>query len=202
MKEYHHGNLHQALIYSTLTLLKTKTPEEISLRQVARQAGVSQTAPYRHFEDKAALFSAVAQSILFEFDNYIEDSISQIDDSPDKRLRIISMAYIRYALKYPTKYQLLFRHEALEEPKLFSNQDSCLNDFPKTKILRLLVEIIETGQAKGQVKAGNAKTIALGLWSFSHGLTMLLLQGQLCLNDAEAVAFSSIMADSIAGIQV
>lgn len=102
MKEYHHGNLRQALITSTLLLLKTKTFGELSLRQVAQQAGVSHAAPYRHFQDKADLFATVAKSVLIELDTYIEDSISQIDENPAKRLRILSMAYIRYALRVAT----------------------------------------------------------------------------------------------------
>lgn len=205
MKEYHHGNLHQALIASTLVLLKTKTSRELSLRQVARQAGVSHAAPYRHFKDKADLFAAVAKSVLIELDTYIEDSISQIDENPAKRLRILSMTYIRYALKHPQKYQLLFGNDSLGNLKLFSNQDVQLSDDSKLisyRTLQILIEIIATGQTTGQFKAGNAKTIALGIWAFVHGLTMLLLQGQLCLEEAEALALSMNMAENIAGIQI
>ena len=58
---YHHGDLRQALLTAAVELLKTKDAKSLSLREVARAAGVSHTAPYRHFEDKAALLAAIAQ---------------------------------------------------------------------------------------------------------------------------------------------
>lgn len=208
MKEYHHGNLHQALISSTLTLLKTKNPEELSLRQVARQAGVSHSALYRHFADKAALLTAVAQSVLSEFNEYLEDSITQTEANPIERLQIISMAYICYALEHKTKYQLLFGNEALEDLNLFPKRDLSLDNSPKinsNKMFQNLVEIIEMGQAAGEFKVGNVKIMALGIWASLHGLAMLLLQGEFRLEDIETLTLVSLLtsniADNIPGIQ-
>ncbi|MDQ3996358.1 MAG: TetR/AcrR family transcriptional regulator, partial [Gemmatimonadota bacterium] len=61
-RAYHHGDLRRALVDAAIPLLRDGGPEALTLRAVARAAGVSQTAPYRHFADRAELVAAVAES--------------------------------------------------------------------------------------------------------------------------------------------
>lgn len=205
MKQYHHKNLYQVLISSTLELLRTQSIKELSLRQVARHAGVSHTAPYRHFENKAALFTAVSQSVLTEFNKYLKDSITYVNEQPAQQLNIISVAYIRYALRHPTKYQLLFGHEESEETILKNQKgsfpsDNYLRENPN-KMFQLLVEIVTTGQTQGIFKIAEVNTVALGIWASLHGLAMLLIQDKLRLENIETIALVTSMSNQLAQVQ-
>ncbi|MEO0686645.1 MAG: TetR/AcrR family transcriptional regulator [Cyanobacteria bacterium J06649_11] len=204
MKQYHHKNLYQVLISSTLELLKTQSIKELSLRQVARHAGVSHAAPYRHFENKAALLTVVSQSILTEFNDYLQDFVTQNNEQPAKQLNIMSVAYIRYALRHPTKYQLLFGHEGSEELNLLTQKGgplkNCLRKNPN-KTFQFLIDIVIAGQTQGIFKLVEANTAALGIWISLHGLAMLLIQDKIRLKDTETVALVTSMSNQIAGVK-
>src|SRR5690349_14111931 len=75
-RAYHHGDLRQALIQSALQLLRDEGPEALTLRAVARAAGVSQTAPYRHFADRRALVGAVAEDGFRRLKQAMHDAVA------------------------------------------------------------------------------------------------------------------------------
>lgn len=91
---YHHGNLRQALLEAALVLLQTKDADSLSLREVARQAGVSHTAPYRHFADKAALLAAVAEEGFITFGQYLSDAVTKAHADPLESLQATGEAYL------------------------------------------------------------------------------------------------------------
>ena len=92
---YHHGDLRQALLDAALVILQTKDAKALSLRGVARQAGVSHTAPYRHFADKAALLAAVAEAGFVEFGQYLQNAVDAAGADPVASLKLTGMAYVR-----------------------------------------------------------------------------------------------------------
>jgi len=194
---YHHGDLRQALLSAALEILKTKDAKSISLREVARQAGVSHTAPYRHFEDKAALLAAVAEEGFTEFGHYLQTAVDQANAAPVESLQAIGEAYVRYALDHPTHFRVMFGCFPAGEP-----EDSTLSRV-SNGTFQILVDVIISGQTAGLLRAGDAHLLALGRWSMVHGLAMLLLDGM--LGDTEATATDlvrSLLQDSLTSVVI
>src|SRR5262245_53999387 len=84
---YHHGNLQRALIDAALAALAEEGPEKLSLRDVARRAGVSPAAPYRHFPDKDALIAAVAAECASRMGEVMDSAVARAGDDPVDRFR-------------------------------------------------------------------------------------------------------------------
>lgn len=170
-KTYHHGDLRQALLAAALVILETKDAKSLSLREVARQAGVSHTAPYRHFADKAALLAAVAEEGFIGFGEYLQAAV--VEAQPLESLQATGVAYVRYALDHPTHFRVMFSHFPADVPS-----DSNLSSVSKGTF-QILVDVITAGQEAGVMKAGDPHFLALGQWSMVHGLAVLLLDGML-----------------------
>lgn len=192
---YHHGDLRQALITAALTLLQNKDARSLSLREVAREAGVSHTAPYRHFADKAALLAAIAQEGFTEFGSYLNAALTP--DQPVKSLQDTGVAYVRYALDHPTHFRVMFSSFPPNEPT-----DSELYIVSK-RTFQILVNVIKSGQAAGVMKAGDPDALALEKWAMVHGLAMLLLDEMLPVKgDATVDLVESLVTENITSIVV
>lgn len=190
---YHHGDLRQALLNAALVTLETKDANSLSLREVARQAGVSHTAPYRHFADKAALLAAVAEDGFAEFGKYLRNAL--VENDPVQSLQAAGVAYVRYALDHPTHFRIMFSHFPAVEPA-----DSDLYSVSKESF-QILVDIIDAGQATGVMKSGDVNFLAFGRWSMVHGLAMLLLDGMLPQQGKDAIALAhSLIQENLTGI--
>lgn len=214
---YHHGDLREALIAAALVILKDKPAKSLSLREVARQAGVSHTAPYRHFEDKADLLAAVAEEGFIEFGRCLKAAVVTAKAEPIESLQSTGEAYIRYALEHPIHFRVMFNYCELEpnQNKLGQNKLSQTESSHSesshspsslqtaaTGTFQTLVEIISTGQSAGVIRAGNPRELALGPWALVHGLAMLLLDGMLPAQGEAAIALArSVIAGNISGIQ-
>lgn len=194
---YHHGDLRQALLAAALVLLQTKDVESLSLRAVARQAGVSHTAPYRHFADKAALLAAVAEEGFVTFGQYLSDAIAQSNADPIEGLIATGEAYVRYALEHPTHFRVMFQCYPSEVDPNSSLEITASGTF------QILVEAIASGQTSGAFIAGDPRVIATSRWALAHGLSMLILDGMLPQqgeNTADLVR--QILKDSLAGLLI
>jgi AcrR family transcriptional regulator len=169
-KPYHHGDLRSALIQSGLELLETEGLEALTLRGVARAAGVSQAAPYRHFADRRALVAAVAEE---GFRRLQEAMLTAIQSAQGRLgLKQIAIAYVRFGHENPALYRIMFGPEVAVTDDLASlhTTASAVLDFVKHGVASL--------QAAGLVGPGDAGVIATALWSMLHGLVMLSLDGQ------------------------
>ncbi|MEO1131964.1 MAG: TetR/AcrR family transcriptional regulator [Cyanobacteria bacterium J06639_1] len=195
---YHHGNLRRALLDAALWVLEHGDAKSLSLREVARRAKVSHTAPYRHFAHKQALLAAVAEEGFVAFGEYLKKARDEDRDSPLQALLHTGTAYVRYALDRPTHYRVMFGRNLEncdEYPSLVKAANATFN---------ILVEIVQAGQAKGVVRSGDARQLALGAWAQVHGLAMLMLDGQLparSLAENEALA-QQIVRFSIEGLAI
>ena len=107
---YHHGDLKRALTEAALGLVKEKGPKGFTLREVARRAGVSAAAPYRHFADKAQLLAAAA---TLGFVQLHETLSAAAAESADVTQQVLGMgrAYVRWAVAHPDYYQVMFGAE-------------------------------------------------------------------------------------------
>ena len=153
----------------------------ISLRDIARRAGVSHTAPYRHFADKEALLAAVAEEGFVKFGQCLQEAKASLENRPLQALQATGVAYVRYAIQHSTHYRVMFGQNLYrcgEYPALLDASGAAFE---------ILVSIIEAGQVQGTIKSGEAQQLALGAWAQVHGLAMLLLDGQLAVSGLENI---------------
>jgi len=118
---YHHGELPEVLMELAVQAIEAEGTEALSLRALAREAGVSATAPYRHFPSKLALLAGVATQGFARLSRKIAERIDQ-HDNIDDRFVAMGLAYINFAVENPVPYKLMFgslladfsEYEALE----------------------------------------------------------------------------------------
>ncbi|PHY17481.1 TetR/AcrR family transcriptional regulator [Caulobacter sp. BP25] len=106
-RPYHHGDLSRALIGAARKILETDGPAALSLRAVAREAGVSPAAPYHHFKDKAQLLEAVAHEGWVELDAALSKARASTRD-PSERMSNLGVAYVCFARDNPALYRVMY----------------------------------------------------------------------------------------------
>src|ERR1700751_4296805 len=106
-KPYHHGHLEETLLETAIQLIGEVGPLGFTLREVARRAGVSHNAPYRHFRDKDELIAAVAAQ-GFERLNAAMIRAAARSTSAEDRLLSCGRGYITFALRWPQHLQVMF----------------------------------------------------------------------------------------------
>jgi AcrR family transcriptional regulator len=162
--QYHHGDLQNALLEAAEALLERDGPARLSLREVARAAGVSHAAPYRHYRDKAALLQALAQRGAERLQHAIERAAAQAVQNPEQQLVEAGVAYVQQAVRHPEMSRLMLGGvEQGHAPAAFA----------------ALVQIIREGVASGAFRQRDAQELALAAWTAMHGLALLAAAGQL-----------------------
>src|ERR1700694_3109685 len=107
-KPYHHGDLKRVLIDAALALVEEGGIEAVSVREAARRAGVSPGAPFRHFESRDALLTAVAEEAQRRFRAEIEVALAEAPaGDPLARFRCIGLAYLRWAMRNPAHFEII-----------------------------------------------------------------------------------------------
>lgn len=174
-QSYHVGNLRESLIQQALSILKTDGLEGLSLRKVAGAAGVSHTAAYRHFDDKNALLAAVAEEgfhLLYEYQCQV---VIEAGDDLTERFLNLGWLYIKFTIEHPQHARAMFGGAGLK----FKLYPALLT--AASKSFRQLLEVVRRGQEQGIVGEGRSKHKALAAWSIVHGVSMLILDGQIHL---------------------
>lgn len=167
LKSYHHGDLRTALIEAGVTALEGADAEAISLRELARSVGVSATAVYRHFPDKRALLSALADAGITKLGEAQRIASDAAGGGP-AGFAATGRAYVRFALAHPALFRLAFTHgDHAMAPTESSDQAS--------QLLR---------RYSAEFGGGDAERLTLQAWAVAHGLAMLMLDGRLPLDDS------------------
>lgn len=178
---YHHGDLRRALIGAALELVQQEGVAAMSLREVARRAGVTHAAPYRHFESREALLAAVAEEGFTELQSSLEGAASNAAH-PAEALQATGIAYVRFAVDHPAHFRVMFGPGAApcDHPSLAAASEGAFG---------VLVETISRCiEARVVVRRPPAE-LALAAWSMVHGLASLLVDGMLGgAGDPEALA--------------
>lgn len=165
---YHHGDLKNALLEAAETLLEKSGVASVTLREVARTAGVSHTAPYRHFADKQALLAALAETGFERLATATQASIDKAKDDPLKQLQLATRSYVRLATSHPEMTFLMFG--GVLRP---FEQNAELKT-AASKAFENLLQVIRNGQAINLYKDKPTQTLATAAWSQVHGLSMLV----------------------------
>ncbi len=170
-KPYHHGDLRQALILGGLQVLAKQGIHGLNLREVARVAGVSHTAPYRHFADKDALVAAIAEDGFRQLTTVIDSANQCGSDQATDKLLMAAELYVRFALEHTDHFKVMFsgvRHVE-SHPGLYAISKQGFNF--------LLTTIIE-GQRRKELVEGEPEAMAKTIWALMHGLATLLIEKQ------------------------
>ena len=172
-KPYHHGDLRNTLIEVGLELLEENGSAALDLRKVARKAGVSHAAPYRHFADKQALIAALREEGFVRLAARINAALEQSPDDPLEQLQSVALAYVQFAQQNPWLMRDMFSGLTLE-------RDAFPEVITASKVVfKLYIQVIENGQAQGKIVAGNAGALAGVLWSLLHGIAILIIEDQI-----------------------
>ncbi|MET0439606.1 MAG: TetR/AcrR family transcriptional regulator [Devosia sp.] len=165
---YHHGNLRQALLEAALIILEKEGEAGLGLRDLARAVGVSAAAPYRHFDSRAALLEALAVTGFQRFSAAMEAVASS---SPADPMAAMGKTYVLFALSNANLFRLMFSPQLKKDgrPGLRMAADAAFDT------LRHVVG--------GDMQTGRIK--ALAAWAKVHGLSILLLDGQIALRAGE-----------------
>ncbi|MDX6427363.1 MAG: hypothetical protein QOD52_2768 [Gaiellaceae bacterium] len=161
---YHHGDLRAALVGAAMDLLEEGGEAELSLRAVARRAGVSAAAPYRHYDDREALVSAVAAVGYRE----LAERLAAAHPSPSTpdELASAAVAYVQFALERPALFRIMFG-----EP--------CDRDSDERVAATAVVSLYVRGIVERTFPQADSEALATAVWALVHGLAFLHLDGKL-----------------------
>jgi AcrR family transcriptional regulator len=168
-RPYHHGGLRDAALAEGLRLLETSSVEELSLRAIARNIGVSATALYRHYPDKKALLSAIAAEGLARLGVAQTAAMRDASDGLEG-FAAAGRAYVRFALAHPAVFRLVM-----------SSQDMAMPPSGETTAMQLLQSSV-AALNPDKSEASHAISV-LRAWSMVHGLAMLMLDKRVPADD-------------------
>lgn len=172
-KPYHHGDLRNALVNEGLRLLQLGGAEAVSLRAVARAAGVSEAAPYSHFAGKRQLMAAIAAKGF----GMLGEALEPVAIDSSRSIVDLGVEYIRFAENHPYLYDLMFG----------SSEASVAEDDEVGRAGRKALDLLslKVGQPD---KEPLEDAGSLAAWSLVHGLVMLLMKDRVKTSDPKLVA--------------
>ena len=172
---YHHGNLRPALVETAVELARTTGPDGVVLREVARRAGVSHSAAYRHFSDRAELLDAVAQEAMSRLEDAMRERISTVtEDDPAARavarLRETGRAYVEFAVAEPGLFAVAFSaHPSPREEPVDGGGDP----------YGLLNTVLDEMVGSGAMPTARREGADVACWALVHGYADLHVHGPL-----------------------
>jgi len=169
-RAYHHGDLRRALLEAALTLAERDGVSALTLRGVARRAGVSHAAPAHHFGDLLGLLRALADE---SFEALRAHMLAAMRDAPDAAtaLRRSGIAYVEFATQNPGRFRAMFHPAIVDQSGRPSAAEAGAYD--------VLLGGIRALNAGRTLSAAEAAALALGAWAPMHGLAALAVDRQL-----------------------
>jgi AcrR family transcriptional regulator len=180
-RPYHHGNLRAALLASAEQTLNEGG--ELSLRELAREVGVSHAAPRRHFAGKQALLDALAEDGFERLGSELRGAMADAEGF-DERLLAFVRAYVHFATEHAALLELMFagKHRPGADPSLRVAADRAF-EAPLT--------LIAEGQAGGEIVAGDPEGVGMVAFAAAHGIAALA-NNQMLPNDLDAVVDAAV----------
>jgi AcrR family transcriptional regulator len=160
-RPYHHGDLRRAILAAALDVISAEGPSALSLRDLARRAGVSHAAPAHHFKDRTGLLTAIAA----EGYELLAATLAEADDLRDAGVR-----YVRFAREHPAHFQVMFTPELLRENDL---ELTTARTLAGERLREAVTAVPPSGRGPDPRLAGVAA------WSLAHGFATLLLSHNL-----------------------
>ena len=164
---YHHGDLRDALIKAALREAEQAGPEAISIKALAKELGVSQPAPYRHFADREALLAAATAEAFRQFTAMLREAMAK--PSKQSKLSRLAQATLDFGLRRNGVYRLMFASRTVSCAMKGSDLHNAVSE-----TFLLVLEALEA-PAIGYLRERQA----LKIWAALHGVVMLAEQGML-----------------------
>jgi AcrR family transcriptional regulator len=181
--QYHHGDLRRALLEEALRTIDVQGVERLTLRAVGEALGVSRTALYRHFTDKAALLSAVAQE---GFRTLRVELLAAWDGGGRGAagFQAMGLAYVRFAVAHPSHYRVMFGG--------FLTGYAADADLARegAAAFQALVDALVDLQQARLVRMDDPQQLAQFIWAIVHGIARLAIDGQLRGSSADIEALT------------
>lgn len=169
VRPYHHGNLRSTLLREAESVLAERGIEGLSLRELARAAGVSNSAPRRHFADKTALLDALAEEGYERLGRRLDEALEAAEGDFTQRLVVFAWTYVKFGVEHRALLGLMHR------PKTEARNDRLLaaNDRAFAAPLRLLAE----ARDRGDIEPDTSGRVDMTLLALLQGLTVLASTG-------------------------
>jgi AcrR family transcriptional regulator len=184
-RPYHHGNLRTALLEQAERTIRERGVQELSLRELARELGVSHGAPRRHFSDRQALLDALAQTGFARLGVELRSAADGAGADFQARLRAVAAAYVRFATDDTELLELMFAGKHREPSGAL--QEAAERAFS------VLLELIDQGQANGALERGEPERVGLVLFATVQGIAALVTGGMVVPEQVDGL-----LADAVA----
>jgi AcrR family transcriptional regulator len=171
--QYHHGDLKNALIQAGIDILSKDGVNGLSLRRVARRAGVSHAAPYAHFADKQALVAAISTEGYQKLYRKVYNAAQNHRGDPLRQLVEGAWAYAEFALNDTDHFKITLSGVVEKEKDHPAFVEISRESF------KLVVELVEACQKAGVLNQGPSDLMAASVWGLVHGFVSLVLEGQI-----------------------
>jgi AcrR family transcriptional regulator len=168
-RPYHHGNLRTALLEQAERIVRERGAAELSLRELARDVGVSHGAPRRHFADRHALLDALAQAGFERLGEELRAAVAGAGEDFQPRLRAAAAAYVRFATEDAALLELMFAGK--------HRDDAASLQAAAERAFSVMLELIEQGQAVGELQPGEPERVGLVLFATIQGIAALITGG-------------------------
>lgn len=193
-RTYHHGDLRRVVIETAQDMLREEKGWQFTLREVARRAGVSHAAPYKHFPDKSALLAVLATIGFEQLRSEIAGAIERPLRSARAEFIAAAKAYIHFGTTNPSLYRLMFSGD-VDKTAHAKLEEAGAGAFAE------LTGIIERGQAGGAFRKQPVRGQAAAAWALAHGFTMLTIDGQLLPEKVGAKPLDAAVATMLEGLE-
>jgi AcrR family transcriptional regulator len=179
-RPYHHGHLRDTLLAEAERTLREQGVEQLSLRDLARQAGVSHAAPRRHFADRQALLNALAGAGFTRLADEVTAAIEAAGPDFRARLRATGAAYVRFATEDPALMELMFAAKTDGTPRGLGAPGEPPTELAAAsgRLFTIVGELIREGQRTGQLPAGDPERLRLLLMATARGIAGIVTPGQ------------------------
>ena len=172
-KTYHHGSLREAVLDISKKLIEEKGIHDFSLREVARVAGVSRTAPYRHFPDKESVLLAIAEEAYAKVTEAMELVVQRSMDKPVIAVQELIVIYVKFMVENRRYFEFLFG--SVIRDKIYRQRLIIARE----KMACTIDEMVkQTRKMKGD-SAQQVKIMGAGTWALMHGVASLICEDQL-----------------------
>lgn len=171
-RAYHHGDLKNALLEAALAQIARQGARALSLREVARETGVSHASAYRHFPNKESVLATIAEHGFLGLTAAMRAAVVRESGDQLSKLCAAGVAYVDFGVTYPHHLQIMFGDSVANHgayPALVA---------AARQAYEVLDSLVREGQQAGRVRKGDERTVALAAWAQVHGLTQLMASGQ------------------------
>jgi AcrR family transcriptional regulator len=169
---YHHGSLRESLIAAAVQLIETNGLDQVSVRDVAKAAGVSPGAPFRHFPNRTALLTAVAEQAMDRLKAQIDRSLLEAaDQTPLLRYRAIGTAFLAWAFRNPVHFQVISTRAVIDF------EGSSIQE-RHAEIRSTMSYLMQQASAAGELRGEDSSRYAVMGRALSYGLARMYVDGQ------------------------